>query len=49
MGTELCTDNHKTGACDQTLQHFTQSSSPRRPLRMISLAYCGNEGGGFGI
>lgn len=30
MGTELCTDNHKTCVCDQTLQHFTQSSSPRR-------------------
>lgn len=38
----------KKGVRDLTLQHFTQSSSPRRPLPMISLAYCGNEGGGFG-
>lgn len=46
--TEFCTDKHKKGVRDLTLQHFTQSSSPRRPLPMISLAYCGNEGGGFG-
>lgn len=40
--------NIKIGVRDLTLQQFTQSPSPRRPLPMISLAYCGNEGGVLG-
>lgn len=40
--------NIKIGVRDLTLQQFTQSPSPRRPLPMISLAYCGNEGGVWG-